>query len=192
MFLDQQLFYSGHKKQHAIAHLAIVLPNGLFSAVFPGVPASGGDASLCIHLGLGQRLRKLLYWLPEGESRYVYGDAAFSSQDFVLGPYKRANGQILTPTQKKLNQWLSKRRIVVKHGFGGVKMSFKLLGLKTSLVPGLVPVGIYMLVFSFLYNCRTCIRGGNQILELLGMPQPSIKAYVQGRFGVESEIRVEI
>ncbi|KAF2183490.1 hypothetical protein K469DRAFT_582514, partial [Zopfia rhizophila CBS 207.26] len=48
MFEDQQLYYSSHKKQHAITHLAIVLPNGLFGAVFSEVSAAGGDALLCI------------------------------------------------------------------------------------------------------------------------------------------------
>src|ERR1700722_18513311 len=55
---DQQLFYySGRKKQHAIAHLAIVLPNGLFGVIFDGIPAAGGDASLCIQVRLGDRLK---------------------------------------------------------------------------------------------------------------------------------------
>ncbi|KAF2178142.1 hypothetical protein K469DRAFT_518917, partial [Zopfia rhizophila CBS 207.26] len=31
---DQQLYYSGHKKQHAIAHLVIVLPDGFLGEIF--------------------------------------------------------------------------------------------------------------------------------------------------------------
>ena len=117
----------------------------------------------------------------------MYGDAAFGSQDFVLGPYKRANGQYLTPTQKKINQWLSTRRIVVEHGFGGVKTNFKILGLRNSMVTGLAPIGIYMPVFSFLYNCRTCIRQGNQISTLFGLSPPSLEQYLTGRCAGELE-----
>lgn len=185
MFQGQSLFYSGHKKQHAISHLAIVLPNGLFGSCFAGVPAAGGDAALCIHLRLGERLKRLFDWLPAGEFRYVYGDAAFGSQDFVLGPYKRAGGVFIPPTQKKLNQWLSTRRIMVEHGFGRVKMLFKLLALRTSLISGLAPVGIYLPVFSFLYNCRTCLRGGNQISEMFCMAPPPLNQYLRGEFREE-------
>ena len=31
---DQRPFWSGHKKQHTLGHLLIILPNGLFGAVF--------------------------------------------------------------------------------------------------------------------------------------------------------------
>ena len=149
---DQQLSYSGHKKQHAIAHLAIVLPNGLFSVIFDGIPAAGGDASLCIQVRLGDRLKSLLSYLPPTDHRFVYGDAAFGSQDCVLGPYKRAGNRVLTPSQRlgELNQWLSTKRIM--HGFGGVKQNFKLLHLRTSLVTGLCPVGRYMPAFAFIYT----------------------------------------
>ena len=30
---DQRPFWSGHKKQHTLGHLLIILPNGLFGAV---------------------------------------------------------------------------------------------------------------------------------------------------------------
>jgi DDE superfamily endonuclease len=118
---DQSLFYSGHKKQHAIGHIAIVLPNGLFGSIFSGIPAARGDATLCIQIRLGERLGEVLSYLPPGQFRFVYGDAAFGSQDYVLGPYKRSGNRFLAPTQKALNQWLSTRRIMVEHGFGGVK-----------------------------------------------------------------------
>lgn len=59
-FEFQSLHDSGHKDQHALTHLAIVWPNYLFGAVFAGVLAAGGDAALCIQVGLSQRLPKLL------------------------------------------------------------------------------------------------------------------------------------
>jgi hypothetical protein len=178
MVEDQSFFYSGHKKQHAICHMAIMLPNGLFGAVFAGIPAAGGDASQCIQIGLGEKLRQLLSYLPPGDFRFVYGDAAFGSQDFVLGPYKRANNRILTPTQKQLNQWLSTKRVVVEHGFGGVKSLFKFLSLKTSIRAGTSPIGIYLPVLAFIYNCRTCIKGGNQISNLFGIAPLTLEEYV--------------
>jgi hypothetical protein len=128
--------------------------------VFAGVPAAGGDASLCIQIKLSKRLAELLNWLLEGEFRYVYSDAAFGSQDYVLGLYKRAGNVYLSPTQKKINQWLSTKRIVIEQGFWGIKRYFELLQLRTSLVTRLAPVGLYMSVFSFFWNCRTCMRGG--------------------------------
>jgi len=45
---NQELFYSGHYKQYTCGHLAIVLPDGLFGTIFTGLPAAGGDATLCI------------------------------------------------------------------------------------------------------------------------------------------------
>ena len=62
---DQELFYSGHYKQHACGHLVIVLLDGLFGAIFTGLPATGGDTTLCIQVRLGKRLKDLLSYLPE-------------------------------------------------------------------------------------------------------------------------------
>jgi DDE superfamily endonuclease len=176
---------SGHKKQDAIGHIAIVLPNGLLGSILSGIPAASGDATLCIQAQLGERLREALGYLPQGQSRFVYGDAAFGSQDHVLGPYKRSGNRFLAPTQGALNQWLSTRRMMVEHGFGGVKTNFKLLSLRTSLVAGSCPVSLYMPVFSFLYNCRICLRGGSPISERFGLSPPSIEEYVEGRYRKE-------
>lgn len=174
----QGLYYSGHKKQHAMSHLGIVLPNGLFGMISQGAPAAGGDASLCIQLSLEESLKDLLSYLPEDEYRFVYGDAAFGSQWGVLGPWKRSATVNLSPTQKELNQWLSTKRVMVEHGFGGVKTSFKFLYLKTSLRAGLSPIGIYMPVLAFLWNCRTCVRRGNQISKMFGLTPPELADYV--------------
>jgi hypothetical protein len=186
---NQSFFYdSGHKKQHAIGHIAIVLPNGLFGCMFSGIPAAGGgDATLCMQIRLGERLGEVLRHLPPGQFRFVYGDAAFGSQDYVLGPYKRAGNRILAPTQRALNQWLSTRRIMVKHGFGGVKTNFKFLSSRTSSLAGLCPISLYMPVFSFLYNCRVCLRGGSQISEMFGLPPPSVEEYVEGIYRREGD-----
>ena len=53
----------------------------------------GGDASLCIQVRLGDRLKSLLSYLPPNDYRCVYGDAAFGSQDYVLRLYKRAGNR---------------------------------------------------------------------------------------------------
>ena len=162
--------------------MAIVIPNGLFDVIFDGIPAVHRfvfkfDLEIC-------RLKSLLSYLPPTDHRFVYGDAAFGSQDCVLGPYKRAGNRVLTPSQRlgELNQWLSTKRIM--HGFGGVKQNFKLLHLRTSLVTGLCPVGRYMPAFAFIYNCRTCMRGGNQISEMFDLLPPSIEEYTSGNIEV--------
>ncbi|OCK96259.1 uncharacterized protein K441DRAFT_553534, partial [Cenococcum geophilum 1.58] len=62
---DQELFYSGYYKQHTYRHLAIVLPNGLFGAIFTSLPATSGNATLYIQVRLGERLKDLLSYLPE-------------------------------------------------------------------------------------------------------------------------------
>jgi len=150
---DQELFYSGHYKQHACGHLAIILLDGLFGAIFTGLPAAGGDATLCIQVRLGERLKDLLSYLPEDQARFVYGDAAFGSQDYILRPYKKSRNRTLTPSQRALNQWLLTKRIMVEYGFGGVKSTFKLLTYSRVLEVGLCPIGLYMPVFAFLWNC---------------------------------------
>jgi len=44
----------------------------------------------------------------------------------------------------------------------------------------LCPVGWYMPVFAFLYNCRTCMRGGNQISEMFDLLPSSVEEYTNG------------
>ena len=112
----------------------------------------------------------------------MYSDAAFRSQDFVLRPYKKHRATQLTPTQKELNQWLSTKRIIVEHGFGVVKINFKLLSLRTSLLTRLSLIGLYMLVLAFIYNYRTCMRGGNQISTMFNLSPLSVEEYISGRF----------
>ena len=75
---NQQPFYSGYYKQYLLGYMAIVLPNGLFGVIFTGLPSAGGDATLCIQIGLGAKLKDLLSYLLDGKARFVYSNAAFS------------------------------------------------------------------------------------------------------------------
>lgn len=179
---DQQLFFSSYKKQHSLSHLAIIMLIGLLSSVLLGVPSAGSNAILCIALELSKHLGELLDQLLEGEYRYVYGNAAFSSQDYVLGPYKKLKNGYLISNEKAINYQLSKKRISVEHAFRGVKNKQKLLQLRTSLIARLSLVGLYFLVFAFLTNCRTCIRGGNQISSMFNIAPPSLEAYLSSVF----------
>ena len=124
---NQELFYSGHHKHHACGHSAIILLNGLFGAIFSSLPASSGDATLCIQVKFSNRLKELLSYLPANEARFVYSNAAFNLQDYILNPYKKSRNRTLTPSQQALNQWLSTKIIMVEHGFRGVKSTFTLL-----------------------------------------------------------------
>ena len=130
----------------------------------------------------------MLSYLPEDQARFVYGDAAFGSQDCVLGPYKKSRNRTLTPSQRALNQWLSTKRIMVEHGFGGVKSTFKLLTYSRVLEVGLCPIGLYMPVFTFLWNCRTCLRGGNQISRMFGLSPPLLEDYLATSGGSKERV----
>ena len=160
---DQRPFWSGHKKQHALGHLSIILPNGLFGAVFTGLPSAGGDATLCIEVGLREKLQDLLSFLPEGQNSFVYGDAVFGSQWGVLGPYKNSRSQTITPSQRALNQWLSTKRIVVEYGFGAIKENFKLPSYFRVLEVGLCPVAGYGI---FIELSSLFMRGESNVNEI--------------------------
>ena len=67
---------------------------------------------------------------------------------------------------------------MVEHGFSGVKQNFKLLHLRTSALLFLLPV------FAFLYNFRTCMRGGNQISEMFDLLLPLVEEYTSGNIEV--------
>jgi hypothetical protein len=163
MVEDQQLLYSGHlKKHHAIAHLATALRNGSFDALFDEIPAAVVDASLCIQVQLGDRL---LGCLPPTEHRFMYGDAALGSQDCVLGPYKRAGSRVLATEGVK--SVTIDQQIPSGAWFRRCKSNVKFLALQTSLITGLCPISRHMPVFSFIYNYRTCMKGGNQISQCL-------------------------
>ncbi|KAF1958106.1 hypothetical protein CC80DRAFT_409232, partial [Byssothecium circinans] len=87
-------------------------------------------------------------------------------------------GRTITPSRKRINQWYSTKRIMVEWGIGGVKNNFKYLSYKQGLCVGLCPVACYLPVFAFLFNCRTCMRRGNQLSEMFDLLPPELEEYV--------------
>lgn len=115
----QRRHYSGKKKRHTIKHQVVVVRKKKRGRGKRKVRvAAVGKAAA------GKTHDKRMYdrsrlELPDGVRGT--GDSGYQGTDLEV-PHKRPRGGTLTHRQKKRNRRLSKRRIVVEHGIGKMKI----------------------------------------------------------------------
>lgn len=115
----QRRHYSGKKKRHTIKHQVVVVRKKKrgrgkrkvrVAAVGKAAPGKTHDKRMYDR----SRLE-----LPDGVQGV--GDSGYQGTDLEV-PHKRPRGGALTRRQKKRNRRLSRRRIVVEHGIGKMKI----------------------------------------------------------------------
>ena len=115
----QRRHYSGKKKRHTIKHQVVVVRK-----------KKGGPGKQKVRVAAvgkaapGKRHDKKMYddsalELPDGVPGT--GDSGYQGTDLEV-PHKRPRGGTLTGEQRASNRRLSKRRIVVEHGIGKMKI----------------------------------------------------------------------
>ncbi|KZZ86627.1 hypothetical protein AAP_06390 [Ascosphaera apis ARSEF 7405] len=109
---------------------------------------------------------------------FIYGDAAYTSSRATMGPWRRPARGELTPEKREFNYRLSKKRVAVENFFSMVQNSWELGIMRTSHRVGSSPVALVFAAGAFLENCKSCIRGTNQVSVKFGVPPPSIDEYL--------------
>ena len=107
-------YYSGKHKLHCVKYEAAVASNGLICSLVGPVPGRIHDLTLF--------RAELINRLDTGEK--VLADKAYQGEgDSCVTPFR---GKDLTPNQDQFNTALGRKRIVVEHAFGKMKV-FKAL-----------------------------------------------------------------
>lgn len=153
---DQELFYSGHSREHNLKFLSIITPDGLFS--YLGGPFVGRhhDMFMWQQGDLEERLSRLV---PD---YYLYGDSGFAVLNSLVGPYRAPEPGSIEQT---FNIMMSQVRVTVEWGFGRVLNLFPFLDSHRILRTGSSPVSAYYRVAVILCNLRTILDGRNEISD---------------------------
>jgi len=107
----QKKYYSGKKKRHTIKNQIIVNPKGKILSASESNQGSTHDKKLYDKTNI----------YTDKKSRPI-GDLGYLGVSSIETPIKKPKGKDLTKEQKQFNKKLAKRRIVVEHTIGKMKI----------------------------------------------------------------------
>jgi hypothetical protein len=114
--VEQQLYYSGKKKQHTLKNILIIDPTCRVIWLSPTCEGKKHDKKAADEAG---------YRLPAGS--ILVQDTGFQGFSLVgvtiLQPKKKPKGRELTVEEKESNRLISQLRVRMEHAIGGVKRS---------------------------------------------------------------------
>ena len=183
---DQEIFFSGHKHDHTMQFLAVVVPDGLIACIYGPYEGRAGDWGMLKESGLQQKIIDHARD-TDGDRVYVYMDKAFYLEEGVIGAYRMRRGQELSAEEGTFNSFIAKQRMCVEWGFGKITQYFEFNNLRKNFKIGLSPAGSYYFTSALLTNCHTCYNGTKTSSSFECHP-PSIYNY----FHISSERQAEL
>ncbi|KAG0427280.1 hypothetical protein HPB47_025656 [Ixodes persulcatus] len=120
---NQRIYFSGHKRLHALKYQSIMCANGIICQLDGPYPGHRHDAGILRESGLYEKLEKLV----QGRSYTIYGDPAYPLRRLLMRPYA---GATLTQQQVLFNSGMSTVRQAVEWGFGKIVSEFAFLDFK--------------------------------------------------------------
>lgn len=86
--VDQEQFYSGHKRKHGYKFQLVVTPDGLVSSLMGPFIGRRGDWRMVEDSGIVEKLREVNGGRRPAHALYLYGDPAYCTVYGIMGPYK--------------------------------------------------------------------------------------------------------
>ncbi|XP_077560431.1 uncharacterized protein LOC144175200 [Haemaphysalis longicornis] len=168
--VEQRIYFSGHKRVHAVKYQAIMCANGIVCELDGPYPGHRHDAGMLRESGLYEKLQRLV----PGTTYTIYGDPAYPLRPLLMRPYA---GSSLSPQQQNFNSTMSTVRQAVEWGFGKTVNLFAFLDFKKNQKLLLQNVPQMYWVATILTNCHTCIYG-SQVGMFFGLRPPSLHEYL--------------
>ncbi|XP_064472844.1 uncharacterized protein LOC135387668 [Ornithodoros turicata] len=166
---DQKIYFSGHKRYHALKYQSVMCPNGLIVRLDGPYEGRKHDAGILRASGLYGDLEKLM---DRMEGHYVlYGDPAYPLLPLLQRPYVSAS---VSPQQKDFNKAMSTVRQCVEWGFGKIIAEFAFLDFKKNQKLRLHQVAKMYKAATILCNCHTCLYG-SQTTQYFGVAPPTLE-----------------
>ncbi|XP_077522953.1 uncharacterized protein LOC144133675 [Amblyomma americanum] len=166
----QRVYFSGHKRVHALKYQALMCPNGLICQLDGPYPGSRHDAGILRESKLYETLEELV----PGNDAVIYGDPAYPLRPLLMKPY---GGARLTTAQENFNAAMSTVRQAVEWGFGRVISQFAFLDFKKNQRLLLQAVPRMYRVAVILTNCHACMYG-NQVSNYFDLEPPCLFDYL--------------
>ena len=113
-----------------------------------------------------------------GKRYILFGDSAFARGPHLQRMLRNVQGNV---NMIAYNATMSKIRIAVEWGFGGIKNQFAYVGWARGMRMGAMPVGKIVAVAAFLKNCHNAAYGdlAGSYLGTLGLTQTiSLRDYI--------------
>nr|CAH7716800.1 unnamed protein product [Callosobruchus chinensis] len=123
--VDQQLYYSGHKRTHCLKYQSLVTPDGLTISCMGPFEGRRHDAGILRESGLYGQLEDTTVF-PEGHF-VIYGDQAYGIRELILCPFPGLN---LNPEHEMFNNSMSTVREAMEWIFGKVVAEFAFVDFK--------------------------------------------------------------
>ncbi|XP_077498715.1 uncharacterized protein LOC144109799 [Amblyomma americanum] len=167
---SQKLFFSGHKRIHAVKYQSIMCPNGIICQLSGPYFGSRHDAGILRKSKTYEKLQKLV----QGHSYCLYGDPAYPLRPLLLKPY---GGVRLTARQESFNREMSKVRQAVEWGFGKMAGLLAFLDFRKNQKLHRQNLPRMYRVSAILANCHTCVYR-SQVSQYFGLEPPSLETYL--------------
>jgi hypothetical protein len=153
--IDQQEYFSGHKRYHCLKYQSVVCPDGIITSLLGPFKGARHDAGILRETNLyNQLIEKVKF---NDENKYVlYGDPAYPIRELLICPFSSRN---LTNEQLMFNKSMSPLRQGVEWAFGKIVNEFAFLDFKKNQKLLLQDLGKMYKVGALLTNCHTCIYG---------------------------------
>lgn len=125
-YLKQRSVYSGYKKQHGLAVMDIMCPNGI-NFIYGPCAMRNNDRGIVRMADLDNFLHDVqLAHDPNARIYRAYGDRLFTLGRCICRAHKRApNGPPLTDRQLLENRTMNSVREEIEHGFADVQNQFR-------------------------------------------------------------------
>nr|XP_037270556.1 uncharacterized protein LOC119162191 [Rhipicephalus microplus] len=116
---NQKVYFSGHKRVHALKYEAIMCPNGIICQLDGSYPGSKHDSGNFGNSAAYTKLQNLV----QGHDCCIYGDPAYPLRPLLLKPY---GGALLTPEQLAFNKAMSSEVTVTMASCSGTTTDLSL------------------------------------------------------------------
>ncbi|XP_077557627.1 uncharacterized protein LOC144172909 [Haemaphysalis longicornis] len=155
--VDQQEYFSGHKRCHVVKYQAVMCANGIICQLDRPYKGRRHDAGILKESRLYENLEKV----AQGQRLVIYGDPAYPLKPLLMKPY---GGGSLQPHEARFNRRMSTVRQAVEWGFGKVAGEFAFVDFHKNQKFSLQHVRRMYKVATLLSNCHTCLYG-SQVTE---------------------------
>jgi nuclease HARBI1 len=175
--IDEELYYTGHKRFHCLRFQAIATLDGLVAYLSPAAPGSTNDAGQMLSLGLYEECERELR-LTDETQLYIYGDYAYTTTGCIRSPYYRRQASVAAGrSARRYNALMSSHRVLVENAFGHLGQLFGYFHCSNELRVYQVDPHVMYAVSVLLRNAFVTMRGWPRAQQQYGVFPPSLEQY---------------
>jgi len=167
---SQRVYYSGHKKHHAVKILVVMLPTGIMIP-FGTWPGSFHDSRCAQLIDLDKMIEENC-----GSKYCLFLDPAFKLSGSLITQYRRSNN--LDFLQREFNRRMCAQRVLIEHQIGRMKILYPSLSNPTRMRSLWSETEETIMVGVHLTNIHSCIYG-NQVQKFFKVRKESLNVYLK-------------